>query len=67
MFQARADISAPCRRVGRSVSALLFFARDILERDRSISSSFSDIDDSELRGRLLERELPFNLVVNGVR
>ena len=44
MLKARADISAACRRVGRLSSALHFFARDIPERDHSISFGFSDID-----------------------
>jgi hypothetical protein len=49
MLQLRADLSASCRHFGRLSSALLFFARDIPERGRSISFSFSDINDSDWR------------------
>jgi hypothetical protein len=43
------------------------FAHEIHERVYSISYSFSDIDDPGRAGALLERELPLNLVMNGVR
>ena len=46
---------------------LALFATEIPERGHSISYSFSDIGDPARTGALLERELPFNLVMNGVR
>jgi hypothetical protein len=46
MFLPRADLSAPCRRVGRLSSALLFFARDLPEGDHSSPLFFIDIHDS---------------------
>jgi hypothetical protein len=46
---------------------LALFATEIPERAHSISHSFSDIGDQARTVALLERELPFNLVMNGVR
>ena len=45
----------------------IFFATNVSERSRSISSSFSDIGDPGRAGAFLECELPLNLVMNGVR
>ena len=45
----------------------IFFTTNVFDIGRLISCSFSDIEDPGHVGTILERELPLNLVMSGVR